>query len=152
MSTRTVLELVGAVGVIGSLIFVGLEIRQSAAATRAATVQQIKDAWLETNLTTATSRDLADAFVLVETDSLSADLQSVQMVRSFLRVLLHNWSNAYWHYRNGSFPEDQWRPHFREMESRAGDPLTWWMWNDVQILFDDDFRSLMDSLRAANGH
>ena len=26
--------------------------------------------------------------------------------------------------------------------------LTWLMWDDIQILYDDDFRALLDSLRA----
>ena len=39
--SRRALEVVGALGVIGSLIFVGLEVRESSRATRAATDAQI---------------------------------------------------------------------------------------------------------------
>jgi len=152
MKGKELRETVGLIAVVAGLLFVGMEVRQNAEATRAATVLQIKEGWLDTNLSTATSRDLQNAFLVVETDSLGADPGSLDMVRSFHRVLLHNWSNAYWQYRNGALPEEQWLPHQREMADRASDPLTWWMWNDIQRLYDDRFRSLMDSLRTANGH
>lgn len=42
-------EFIGLVGVIGSLIFVGIEVRQSTLATRAATDAVIADAFRELN-------------------------------------------------------------------------------------------------------
>ena len=41
-----IIEIFGILGVVGSLVFVGLEIRQAAIATRSATVQEIKNGWL----------------------------------------------------------------------------------------------------------
>ena len=49
MSGKAVRETLGFLGVMASLVFVGLEIRQGASATRAATVLQLKDAWVQTN-------------------------------------------------------------------------------------------------------
>ena len=51
---RRVFELVGLFGVVASLIFVGLEVRQSAAATRAATAQEVTSAFRDLNLAMAT--------------------------------------------------------------------------------------------------
>ena len=146
MSGKAIRETVGFLAVVASLVFVGLEVRQGAAATRAATVLQLKDTWVQTNLATATSRELNDAFVAVE-DNLSPEPQAREMVRSFYRVLFHNWSNAYYQFLNGTLPEGQWLPHLREAEDFATRPFTWLMWDDIQIVYDDDFRALIDSIR-----
>ena len=53
--------MLGTIGMIAGLVFVGAEIRQSTVATKAATVQQVKDAWLDFNLTVASSPELAEA-------------------------------------------------------------------------------------------
>ena len=50
------------IGVILSLIFVGIQIHQSASATRSATLLELKNAWVELNLANATSVDLSKAF------------------------------------------------------------------------------------------
>ncbi len=45
MSRKNLGETLAAVGVIGSLVFVGIEIRQNTAAVRGATLQAISDAY-----------------------------------------------------------------------------------------------------------
>ena len=53
---RRTAELIGLFGVMASLIFVGLEIRQNAAATRAATAQEVTSAFRDLNLAMAVTR------------------------------------------------------------------------------------------------
>ena len=43
--------------------------------------------------------------------------------------------------------EGQWVPHLREAEALAAEPFTWEMWDDIQIVYDEDFRALIDSIR-----
>jgi hypothetical protein len=56
-STRNqrIAEFVGLVGVIGSLVFVGLEVRQSTLATKAATDASLADSFRELNLAITSS-------------------------------------------------------------------------------------------------
>ena len=61
-SARHVAETVGIVGVIGSLIFVGGELRQNAIATRAATNAEVSVSFVDLNLMLASSPELARAF------------------------------------------------------------------------------------------
>jgi len=51
---------------VASLVFVGLEIRQGAAATRAATVLQLKENWVQLNLMQAANPGLIEANDLVD--------------------------------------------------------------------------------------
>jgi len=61
-SARNVVEAVGIVGVVGSLIFVGGELRQNAIATRAATIAEVSAAFVVFDLMIASSPCLAKAF------------------------------------------------------------------------------------------
>ena len=56
---RRTLEVVGALGVIGSLVFVGLEVRESSRATRAATDAEIAAQFVQINIAMYASDQLA---------------------------------------------------------------------------------------------
>ena len=150
LDKKSVIDALGTAGVVASLIFVGVQVQQGAVATRSATVLQLKDAWVQLNLASATSLELAEAFETVEKDGWDADALARILVTSFYRALLHNWSNAYYQYRNGTLDEAQWLPHLREVKTNAKNPImreVWYGWNHV---YDDEFRKLMDDHLAGN--
>jgi hypothetical protein len=137
------------IGVIASLIFVGVQIRQEAAATRSATVLQLKDSWVQLNLVQATSVELADAFESVEERGWSgASYQDQIFLEGFFRTLLHNWSNAYYQYQNGTLDETQWGAYLREARWNAASPMVRQIWSEWNHVYDDSFRNLMDDLIA----
>ena len=72
MEKKTGIEVVGVVGVIASLLFVGVQVQQSAEATRAATVLQLKDNWVQLNLTQMQSPEVLDAMALADTTAYEA--------------------------------------------------------------------------------
>ncbi len=136
-------------GVIASLIFVGVQVQQGALATRSATVLQLKDSWVQLNLASATSVELAEAFRSVDTQGWNdADYIAKNLVASFYRALFHNWSNAYYQYQNGTLEEEQWASHFREAEASVQNPAIRQVWSDWGYVYDNPFRILMDDLIA----
>ncbi len=136
-------------GVIASLIFVGVQVQQGATATRSATVLQLKDSWLQLNLASATSIELAEAFRSVETQGWNdADYISKELVAPFYRALIHNWSNAYYQYQNGTLDEEQWAPHLREAEASIQKSGMREVWSEWGYVYADSFRNLMDDLIA----
>ncbi len=143
-------EILGVAGVIASLVFVGVQVQQSAAATRSATVLQLKDSWVQVNLASATSPELARAFETLRTDGWEADPISNFLVSGYFRSLFHNWSNAYYQYLNGTLEESQWTPHLREVQVSVTDSVFWRVWGAWEHVYDDPFRVLVDSLRAAH--
>jgi hypothetical protein len=56
------IEITGLVSIVASLIFVGIQIKQTNEATRSATILQLKDSWVQLNLASATSIELSEAF------------------------------------------------------------------------------------------
>lgn len=143
-------ELVGIAAIVASLIFVGVQTKQEAAATRSAAVLQLKDSWVQLNLAQATSAELADAFTSVrKLGWKNADERAQGLVEGFYRTLFHNWSNAYYQYRIGTLEEEQWTPHWREIEAAVGNELIMRVWSDWAYVFDDKFRRLVDDAIVA---
>jgi len=139
-------------GVIASLVFLGMQVRQEAAASRAATFQQLKDSWVQTNLAEATSVDLANAFETAQTQGWE-ETSSVErrLLSGYIRTLFHNWSNAYYHYEDGTLDENQWESYVREMRSGMRNPLLLQVWSEWGFVFDDQFRELMNNILAESG-
>jgi len=95
-------EAIALIGIIGSLVFVGTEVRQSAIATRAATDASIADAFREVNLAMATSPDLARAMTNYGEDPDSASAADQVQILGLWRSLFHVWSNAHRQQLNGT--------------------------------------------------
>ena len=150
MEKRTSVEVVSALGVIASLLFVGLQIQQSAEATRAATVLQLKESWVQLNLTNASSMELAEAWESVLAQGYEdAGPHSRRLVGAYQTAIMQNWSNAYYQFRLETLEEEQWAPILRDIEG------TWkWeglrpIWEERRFFFDEPFQQLMDSVMAA---
>lgn len=151
MDRKTLFEAVGAAGVIASLVFVGVQVRQSAEATRAATVLQLKDGWADLNLVQMQNPQIMDALVQAVDSGLdSIDPRAQLIVSAWSRTLMHNWSNAYYQYRVGTLDDDQWHALLRDMEGESRYRVVWDVWSRWSHIYDDPFRMLMDSMKAAN--
>ena len=146
---KAVVDLVSVVAIVASLIFVGMEVQQGTAATRSATVLQIKDAWVQTNLAIATNPKLARALAAARTQAWDEiPPEDRPAVSAFYRTLFHNWSNAYYQFQNGTLEEVQWIPHVREAEIALALPPIRKVWLDWNDRYDDPFRELLNGLIA----
>lgn len=149
---RTVIELLGALGIIGSLIFVGIEIRQNSKATRAAATQQLGQSWVDWNVATAT-REIHEAILVVEQypDPSNAPEVDRRIVESYVRSLLSNWSISHYQFRMGVLDAPLWDGVMRDMEGsvdrgHAFGRLLTWVWARNRHLYNVHFTSSMDSL------
>ena len=150
---KAVVDLVSVVAIVASLIFVGMEVQQGTAATRSATVLQIKDAWVQTNLAIATNPKLARALAAARTQAWDEiPPEDRPAVSAFYRTLFHNWSNAYYQFQNGTLEEFQWIPHLREAEIALALPPIRRVWLDWSDRYDDPFRELLNGLIAEQDH
>ena len=151
MDRKVIVEVVGAASVVASLVFVGLQVRQSAEATRAATVLQLKENWVQLNLTLMENPEVGDALVLVAEEGLNnVDPRSHMLVTVWWRALMNNWSNAYFQYRIRTLNDEQWDAMFRDMEAESKYNIMRDVWDNENRGFEEPFRILMDSLLEAN--
>ena len=100
--TRGFVEIVGLAGLIASLVFVGLEVRQNAAATRAATAQEVSRSFRDLNLRMAGDGEFVEILISYRQNPEDAPPVDQQRLRSFFRALFHIWSNVYYQNLNGT--------------------------------------------------
>jgi tRNA pseudouridine-54 N-methylase len=164
LNKRAIAEIIGVVGVVGSLIFVGLEVRQSSAATRAANNAQVADSFRELNLVLASSPDLSRALVVVGGELDAASPEDKTMALAFLRALFHTWSNAHRQWMNGTLDPALFEGVVSEIETYGKASGTdaeidvfadrgrsvRWAWENEQYIFNPDFRTFMNELLGAD--
>ena len=162
--SRRIAELIGLVGVIASLIFVGVEIRQSSIATRAATDAAVADGFRELNLVIASSPDLARAFTAHAGNPAEAPREDQVLMLGLYRALFHIWSNAHRQHLNGTIDPSIFQAVVQEISAYAGEVpagadiddierrqrLTRWAWESERFLFNPDFQIFVDSILASN--
>jgi hypothetical protein len=152
---RGAIELLGVAGVIGSLVFVGIEIRQNSAATRAAASQDLGRSWIDWNVAMA-SREIQEALVTVGNfaDPSEAPIVDQRIAESYARSIFSNWSISHYQYRMGVLDDPLWRGVARDMKSGVDTTSSFgrliaWAWLRNRYLYNEDFTALMDSLTVA---
>ena len=84
---RTVIEIIGFLSVVGSLAFVGVEIRQNTSAVRGATNQAISDQVGELMLTIATDDNLAELVKRLYDGETQDQFDPVDDMRLFMTIM-----------------------------------------------------------------
>ncbi len=138
-------ELVGGVAEIGSLLYVGLQVRQNTAATRAASHHAITDSFNEGNLALARDPALADLWVKWRRDRSALPeagrLQGDMLAYSFLRVF----ETLFYQSRVGTGEQQLLRAEERTLGFmfQMNGFREWWRENPFS--FHSDFRNYVDS-------
>ena len=159
-SARNVAAAVGIVGVIGSLIFVGGELRQNAIATRAATNAEVSVAFVDLNLMLASNPELARAFAEHADDPAAAPREAqIQMLGSW-RALFHIWSNAHRQHLNGTLDPAIYESVVQEISTYATgamethdnpdlvrrQALMNWAWQNERFIYNREFQDFVDEI------
>jgi len=158
-------EVLGFIGVMGSLIFVGLEVRQSAVATRAATDASISDAFREINQVMASSPELALAMTSHPEDPDSLSPAEQVQVLGLWRSIFHTWSNAHRQHLNGTIDPAIFQSIVQEISLYSeslpnGDTradlvrrgiFMRWAWSMERMIFNPEFAVFVDSILRPKG-
>jgi len=142
-------EIVGAIGVIVTLLYLSTQIRQNTKASKAATVQNMTDKWVQINLFLA---DNARAPVLLADPELG-DADRARALAMW-RALFHQWSNNHYQYKQGVLDEALFKPTAEEIKRIAhggpGGRSIRGAWNLTRHIYNDDFGALMDELLGSD--
>ena len=147
MNRRTIVELFGLMSVIGSLIFVGVEISQNTQAVRGATHQSVSDQISEYYLTIASDLRLANLTALALRDEIiRSDLNRADQLSVDLVIVtgIRRVENIYLQFKNGILGEDAFNRigygSYRSNFARS----TWADWKNE---FDKDFMLFFEASR-----
>ena len=155
---RGIAEVIGLVCVVGSLVFVGLEVRQNSVATRASANAAVAEAFIELNLVLASSPELARAVVASFEDPDKLSPEERILVLGMWRTLFHIWSNGHRQRSNetldhllydsivseistyGRSQDDS----VEDIDGRSRSML--WAWESERLLFNIEFQQFVDKL------
>ncbi|MGI9625925.1 MAG: hypothetical protein ACR2QM_03745 [Longimicrobiales bacterium] len=159
-------EFFGVLGVIGSLVFVGLEVRESSRATRAATDAEIASQFVALNTAILSSPELTVAFDAARAAGhpSGASLGEQGLLLAFYRSLFHVWSNTHRQHLSGTVNPMLFEAVVAEISSYAetADPtsasdhdqrrvLVQWAWENERFLYNPAFQVFVDSIMESNG-
>jgi len=142
----SVAEIAAAVGVILSLIFVGLELRNNTDATEAATRAAINQNDVSFLSLSIDSSVLAVAMVKAEQGEELSALEESQLVRQEF-VNFVSFEHSLYQYRKGLLEEQEWLRHRRIVEDQINNwPYARIMWEQSRGAFTLEFQQLVDNL------
>ncbi len=159
-SARNIAEGIGILGVIGSLVFVGGELRQNAIATRAATNAEVSFAFVELNLMLASSPELARAFAEHADDPAAAPREAQILMIGSWRALFHIWSNAHRQHLNGTLDPAIYESVVQEISTYSvgamethdnidlvrRQALMNWAWQNERFIYNQEFQDFVDEI------
>jgi hypothetical protein len=123
-------EFIGGVAVIGSLIFVGLQIRLNAGAVRQNSTHGAIETWASMNMALAQDEGLASLVSKVLDAGASDDLDDGQFARisCLIRAMCMRLEAEYFLYSKGAMEGELWRKHLSVARSMIQSPIgrLWW--------------------------
>lgn len=146
MKNRKLIEAGGILSVIGSLIFVGVEINQNTAAVRGATQQEVSDQVSEIYRIIVENERIALLMGKVHSGSSISELNETDRIRinSFLRMGFRRVENVYLQYRNGLLTESAFaRVGLNTYRTTIGREI----WANTKNQFDPEFVEFFEKLR-----
>ena len=142
-------ELIGAVAVVVSLIYLAVQIRQNTRAVRSSTFQSVVDT-LSTGVAEI-ARDPEITRLWITGLQNSDELSEIERGRFRLFVLMavRKWENAFYQHGAGMLDEPQWKGIVQDIRSIVRQPGFRAWWDRVPDVVSSDFRSFIDELIEA---
>tara|TARA_S200000501_G_scaffold62231_1_gene52903 strand:+ start:1638 stop:2090 length:453 start_codon:yes stop_codon:yes gene_type:complete len=146
MNNRIILEAVGIFSVIGSLLFVGVEIRQNTAAVRGATQQDISYQISEMYKIGVENEKIASIMTRSYDGLRKSELNDTEFLQFWLFSMLgyRRIENIYLQYKNGFLTEDAFD---RIGMSFYRTPIQLEIWEERKNGFDPEFAQFFEQLR-----
>ena len=147
MAKREVFEIFGLIGVIGSLIFVGVEVRQNTAEIRGSTHQSVSEQVNELYLTIAEDKRLSKLISeMMEDSNLRKNLNPADQISLDFVILtgLRRIENIHLQYLDGILSNDAFDRIGMNFYRKQYAKETWEMYKGG---FDDDFVSFFETFR-----
>ncbi len=151
MSNKYIFEIGGAIGLIGSLIFVGIEIRQNTTAVRGATQQAVSSQVAEMYRIGAENERMAELVSKAFQDISKADISESDYVSLWMYQMMgfRRIENIYLQYKNGLLTKDAF--------SRIGmgiyrSKIVREIWDERRGDFEPDFAEFFEELRDNNNY
>jgi hypothetical protein len=138
-------EIVGAIAVVVSLVYLAIQIRGQNKESRLAAMHEIAVAYRESNIPFADA-NLADILTRAHNDTTQlTEAEIVQLIVS-VQGVFRVWEEAYYQHLAGRLDEHLWAAMLREYASYLSAPGFDFVWQLRKNGHNDEFRLFVDSL------
>ena len=142
---QAISETLGLIVVVGSLVFVGFEVRQNAKATRAATMNNIMGSWSDVYRGFSETENIAEIVWTSVQDPKSLSEVSLWRFSLQLTGLLHNFHNAHYQWKIGAYDEDTWVAQAEFLTNLLSLPGMRAVWDERKSMLSKDFQIYVDT-------
>ncbi len=146
-----VAEAIAALLVVGSLLFVGFQIRQSVREARAAAMNNIMNVWVEFYLRISEDAELSDILRKGAKDLTSLTDQQRYRLTMVLTGMFRAWHNAWYQWRLGVYDSESWESQMIVIKSILTLPGPRAVWDDRKFMLPEAFQSYVEAKVAATG-
>jgi hypothetical protein len=148
MTLQETAQTLGGIGVIASIIYVGIQIRNNARALRAATYQQLSVISLQGWLTMAHNGETTGIMLRGMDDFASLDRVEKARFRFVVMSYVKGFENAWFQRRIGTLREGDWKASTADLNSFFSTPGTHAAWPIVKNRFNAEFVAFVDQILA----
>ena len=139
-------DFIGGIGVVVTLLYLALQIRQNSRSVRSASAQAMLASLSQTLNAIGTSRDASRVFATgqLEPDSLNEEeaTQFAHLILGWFRVV----EQAFYQHRLGGLDTDLWNGYVAQLSSFMQSPGVQRWWSVRAPLFHAEFREFIDEL------
>lgn len=148
MTLQAATQILGAVGVIASLIYVAIQIRNNARATRASTYQAVSGSLVTMWETLAANPDMLSMILQASEDFGALDRLGKARARMAIMAYMRRYENAWFQRRVGTMREPEWQAVVGDMEVVLSMPGTREIWRLIRSRSGAEFRAYVDGMAA----
>ncbi|QIG53796.1 hypothetical protein G6N82_06170 [Altererythrobacter sp. BO-6] len=142
-------QVIAAVALVGSLVFVGFQIRAQVRQAKLDAVRSMMSSFAEGLTPLAMNKDLVEYWVKsLETPNYEMERAETFMVGVYVQRMLRLTEAMHYQYRMGQIDESIWQSQIRVLESWKSTLAVRQIWNDRSDMFSKEFQDFFNSIEA----
>lgn len=136
-------QVVAAVGLIPTLIYLAIQVREQNRANRRASLDLLSTQWTELVRTMNESPDFGSLYLTGLQNFESLDPVSRLRFGAYLLRIFRYWDGIYFHYTDGAMPPQYWQSVKRQMQDIVSYPGVQAWWASRKHWYTDEFISVI---------
>lgn len=140
-------EIIGAIAVVGSLIFLGLQIRSQNRESRFAALHEISDSFRD-SISQSVDPAIAEIMVRASEDYPSITDSEKLVVTGMVQRVMRVWEESFLQHKEGRLPDGIWDVMVSQYAALMDSPTMVRVWEARKAYYDPGFTNFVDSLQA----
>ncbi len=135
-------ELLGAIGVIASLLYLSVQIRQNTRSVRAATYASLAEATTNSNALIISENQLASILASAFSGE-TLNAEEFQKFDAYMRMTFRRYDTIHFHHQQGTLTEDVWNGYWNSLNKILPNPIVQRCWKRHSDEYTKAFRVLV---------